>query len=134
MTATRRRARGTVPGDPAPAAVIDTNWFVAYLEGRASLPWIRLHSVVTRLEALSSPKLDAPAVRELDAFLSKGEEIPLSDAVVERAAALRREFGGRLPDAAIAAGAALYGVPLLAYDRGMLRYASVVALPALAEP
>ena len=112
-------------------ALLDTNWYIAALSGDAQLPSIRLHSVVTRLEILSFSRLDAKAVQDISAFLSYGEEIPLDDEVVQKAAELRRHHGGRLPDAVIAASAALYEVPVLTLDRGMLRYRSVVSLPAL---
>lgn len=58
-------------------------------------------------------------------------EYGLTTEIAYRAAELRRRFGGRLPDAVIAATAIVNGLPLLTRDRGMARYAGVVALPAL---
>ena len=112
-------------------SVVDTNWFIGVFEGRETLPTTQLHSIVTRIELLSRRGLDGSEIASVQSFLASSEEIGLTDAIAQRAAELRRTFGGKLPDAVVAATAELYEAPLLTLDRGMVRYASVVSLPAL---
>lgn len=113
------------------AATLDTNWYIGVFAGREVVPEFPVHSIITRIELLSSPSLTTKGVEDLERFLRDGEEVALNDAVAREAASLRRRFGGRLPDAVIAAPAVIYEMPLLTRDRGMLRYGSVIALPAL---
>lgn len=112
-------------------AVADTNWLITVSEGGQTLPQFPVHSVVTRLELLSAPSLDAPGITQWERFLEDSAELALTNRVVLRAAEFRRKFGGRLSDSVVAATASLYGIPLLTFDRGMARYASRVPIVGL---
>ena len=97
--------------------LVDTDVCIDHLEGTARMNPRRgrlAYSVVTRAELLSGPEHQHDVVRRL---LSPMRELPIDRRVAERAAAVRRESGIRLPDALIAATALVHDVALMTRNR-----------------
>ena len=117
--------------NPLDGAVIDTNVFIAAARGHFLLPTPRLHSVLTRIEMLSFSMMSSSELDQTRLVLRQGTEVPVTDEIAEEAARLRRDFGGKLPDAVIVATALAYKVAVATFDRGMLRYVPEVDLPLL---
>ena len=92
--------------------LLDTDVCIDHLDGTARLPGRRAtlaYSVVTRAELLAGPESQHDPARRLLAPL---REIPVDRRVAERAGALRREAGLRLPDALVAATALVHHLTL----------------------
>lgn len=104
--------------------VLDTNAVLYFLGGRLaeSLPEGRyLLSVVTEMELLSYPSLDAREEERIRAFLSEVTLVELTREVREVAIQLRSQHGLGLPDAIVAATAQTLRAELLTNDRKLLR-------------
>jgi predicted nucleic acid-binding protein len=92
--------------------LVDTDVCIDHLQGTARLPGRRArlaYSVVTRAELLAGPEAQHPATRRLLAPL---REIVVDRRIAERAGAVRREAGLRLPDAIVAATALVHDLTL----------------------
>jgi toxin FitB len=92
--------------------LVDTDVCIDHLEGTKRMPGGRgtlAYSVITRAELLAGPVQQHDAVRRLLAPL---REVPVDRRVAERAGALRREAGLRLPDALVAATALAHHLTL----------------------
>ncbi len=70
-------------------------------------------SVITRIEVLGWKGYNDTTLRQMGQLLSKLREIPLAEGVVQDTIRIRKQFGLKLPDAVIAASAAVNGLPLL---------------------
>ena len=70
-------------------------------------------SVITRIEVLGFARLTAEDDADLRAFLAGGQELALTDAVIDTAVRLRQERRMSLGDAVIAATALVHDLPLL---------------------
>jgi len=107
---------------------LDTNILIAHLNGEAAVieaivAWKRagrqlfISSISTAeilaLETLTSNETDRIRNFLVENFLS----VPFDDDIAEQAAMLRRSYRIELPDAAIAATALDYDVPLVTRDR-----------------
>jgi len=107
--------------------VIDTNIIIAYLKGESGVVaeldgWREerqtlLISSVTFSEVLSYPTLQPAEVDEARDYLNTFIAVPFDNTLGEIAAALRRLYRLAMPDAAIAATAVKYGVPLVTRDQ-----------------
>ena len=85
--------------------LVDTDVLVAHLRGerRFDPAGAEIYvSTITRVELLSSRVSDNSPLRQL---LAATKEIPLDEAVAERASSIRKATGVRLGDALIAASA-----------------------------
>lgn len=106
--------------------LVDTDVCIDHLEGTARLPGRRAtlaYSVVTRAELLAGPEAQhEPACR----LLAPLREIPVDRRVAERAGALRREAGLRLPDALVAATALVHHLTL--HSRNLRDFRKVTGL------
>jgi toxin FitB len=92
--------------------LVDTDVCIDHLQGVTRLPGRRTtlaYSVVTRAELLAGPEEQVAAVRQLLAPL---RELVIDRRVAERAGAVRREAGLRLPDALVAATALVHHLTL----------------------
>jgi toxin FitB len=92
--------------------LVDTDVCIDHLEGTARLParQARLaYSVITRAELLAGPDEQHEAARRLLAPL---REIDVDRRIAERAGAIRRTTGVRLPDAFVAATAIVHSLTL----------------------
>jgi hypothetical protein len=106
--------------------LLDTDVCIDHLEGTARLPGRRAtlaYSVVTRAELLAGPEAQHEPARRLLAPL---REIPVDRRVAERAGALRREAGLRLPDALVAATALVHHLTL--HTRNLRDFRKVTGL------
>jgi predicted nucleic acid-binding protein len=70
-------------------------------------------SVITRIEVLGWKGYNDTTLQQMGQLLSKLHEIPLAEAEVQGTIRIRKQFGLKLPDAVIAASAAVHGLPLL---------------------
>lgn len=101
--------------------LVDTDVCIDHLQGIERLPSRRTklaYSVVTRAELLAGPNEQHAATRRLLAPLT---ELPVDRRVAERAAAVRRDCGLRLPDALIAGTALIHDLTLLTRNRADFR-------------
>lgn len=101
--------------------LIDTDVCIDHLQGLKRLPARHAklaYSVVTRAELLAGPGEQLAAVRRMLAPLS---ELPVDRRIAERAAAVRRDCGLRLPDALIAGTALVHDLTLLTRNRADFR-------------
>ena len=98
---------------------LDTNILIyaAKPGGEKLRDWVQhpgvIISIISRIEALGSPKItpeEKAALEELFAFLP---EISVTDAIARRAIAFRQERRVTVADAIIAATALVYGVPVV---------------------
>ena len=99
--------------------VLDTNVVIYLLEGRLAEPLDATRicaSVITEIELLSHPNLDAKSESAIRAFLSEIEIIGLAEPIKEECITLRRRHGLTIPDAVIAATAITLDTQLLSND------------------
>ena len=106
---------------------IDSNILIAYLNGERKVvdtlrEWNEegrtlFISSVSVCEALSLPRLDPSDIEKTKTFLDGFFSVPFDDGIAETAALLRRIYRLAFPDAAIAATAIKYGVPLVTRDQ-----------------
>ena len=92
--------------------LVDTDVCIDHLEGTTRLPGRRTrlaYSVVTRAELLAGPVDQHEPARRLLAPL---REIVIDRRIAERAGAICRTTGVRLPDALVAATALVHGLTL----------------------
>jgi predicted nucleic acid-binding protein len=73
-------------------------------------------SVITEIELLSYPNLDAKTEENIRSFLAQLKLINLNNAIKTKAIQLRREYKIKLPDAIIVATALILNIPLLSND------------------
>jgi predicted nucleic acid-binding protein len=81
----------------------------------------RYISVVSRVEALASPKLSPEDDKIIRNFLKTFKVIPLNRKVEKNAIMLRRKTGLKLPDAIIAATALSLGADIISRDEHLLK-------------
>ncbi len=99
--------------------VLDTNAVLYLMGGRLAQPLPEgqyFASVVTEIELLSYPSLDAAGEERIRAFLSEITVVELTREVKEAAIQLRRQHSLKLPDAIIAATASSLEAELLTND------------------
>jgi predicted nucleic acid-binding protein len=88
--------------------IIDTNVALYFLGGQLAEPLPDGEyaiSVITEMELLPYPELDAESERNVRAFISCIERIGLSEEIIQSAIDLRHRYGLKLPDAIIASTA-----------------------------
>ncbi len=99
--------------------VLDTNAVLYLMGGRLAEPLPEgqyFASVVTEIELLSYPSLDAAEEERIRTFLSEITVVELTREVKEAAIQLRRQHSLKLPDAIIAATASSLEAELLTND------------------
>ncbi len=104
--------------------LIDTNAALYFLGGRLAerLPDGEYAiSIITEMELLSYPGLDAESEKNIRAFMTGMERVWLSEGIIQSAIDLRRRYGLKLPDAIIASSALVIGAQLLTNDTKLLR-------------
>lgn len=114
--------------------IIDTNVALYFLGGRLEEPLPDGEyaiSVITEMELLSYPPLDAESERNVRAFISSIERIGLSDEIIQSAIDLRRRYGLKLPDAIIASTACVSAARLLTNDTKLLRVKEIACQQVL---
>ena len=108
--------------------LLDTNAILYVLGGRAAQPLPAKHyfvSVITEIELLSYPTLDAAAENHVRQFLSQITVVGLTREVKESTIHIRRQYGLKLPDAIIAATALVLDADLLTNDVRLLKVAGL---------
>lgn len=104
--------------------VLDTNAILYLLGGKLAqpLPPARYFiSVISEMELLSYPSLDAEALAQIRSFLSEVSVVQLTEDIRELAVDLRRQHGLKLPDAIVAATALSLHAQLVTNDTRLLR-------------
>lgn len=101
--------------------LIDTNVAIGYLDSilperglefMDNVPAIIL-SVVTRIELLSWRNATKSQLTVLESYISDAKVFDLSEAVIRKTIAIRKEHGLKLPDAIIAATSLVHDLTLL---------------------
>jgi predicted nucleic acid-binding protein len=94
--------------------------------------WIEAHepvvSVISYIEVLGFHRLSSPEQQLLEAFFAACEQLPVTDEVVRRATALRRERKMSLGDSIIAATALVHGMPLVTHNADDFRWIAELEL------
>lgn len=115
--------------------LLDTNTVLYHLGGRLLEPAPDsgdLVSVITEMELLSYPGLDAAAEETVRALLGELRLVELTRDIREAAVAVRRSSRLKLPDAIIAGTAASLGVELVTNDDAFQRVGGLrVTVPRL---
>lgn len=104
--------------------VLDTNAVLYLLGGRLAEPLPEgryFASVITEMELLSYPSLDAAEEERVREFLTEIALIELTQEVKEAAIRIRRQHALKLPDAIISATALTLEAELATSDRDLLR-------------
>lgn len=104
--------------------LLDTNAALYHLGGRLAAPLPAgeyLVSVITEMELLSYPALDATSEKQIREFLNEVAVIGLTQDVQARAIQLRRQEQLKLPDAIVAATALVFDAELLTNDKKLQR-------------
>jgi predicted nucleic acid-binding protein len=104
--------------------VLDTNAILYLLGGKLAQPLPAgqyFISVISEMELLCYPLLEASAQTKIEDFLSVVTVVGLGGEVKNVAIRLRREHQLKLPDAIVAATALSLGAPLLTNDIKLLR-------------
>jgi len=104
--------------------VLDTNVVLYLLGGRLAdnLPEGEYYvSVISEMELLSYPLLNASDSVRIHSFLADVQVVPLNEEVKHLAIELRRKHDLRLPDAIVAATAEHLGAALVTNDAKLLR-------------
>jgi predicted nucleic acid-binding protein len=103
----------------------DTNFAVYHLSGHACVrPYLAASlavSVVSQLELLSKPGMNAAEVEAAELYLETCEVIELTPSIQLLVIALRRQHRLKLPDAIVAATAQWLEIPLLTADKDFAR-------------
>lgn len=111
--------------------LLDTNAFIYFLEGRATIADIVLladevcFSPITEIELLRSPHLDDEESEGVRGLLSTCQRVDLDQTVVDAAINLSRRYGLRVPDAVIAASAVTRHLTLVTADQHFSRIAEL---------
>lgn len=106
--------------------LLDTNIVLYLLRGDDELEVLLQDatvflSVITKVELLSHPALDAQGERVIRDLLDQVKLMEFTGPIQERTIAFRRKHKLKLPDAAIAATAAFLGVRLITADKRFAR-------------
>lgn len=110
--------------------LLDTNAVLYFLAGRLTQPLPNgtfYLSVISEIELLSYPVLDANNELHIKAFLADIEIIELNQAIKQQAIQLRRAQRLKLPDALIAATAMTLNATLLTNDGHLLKVPGLTA-------
>lgn len=104
------------------SVLLDTNIVLYLLKGDDELEAILQDatvflSVITKVELLSHPAMDAAGERIIRDLLDQAKLMEFTGPIQERTVLFRRHFKMKLPDAAIAATAAFLGVRLITADK-----------------
>lgn len=94
----------------------------------ATIDWCG-YSAITRLEVFGFPQLTLADEKQLAELLAEFHEVPVSTAVIEAAIRLRRQGKIKVPDAIIAASAAVAQADLV--TRNMTDFKGVQGLNVL---
>lgn len=109
-------------------AVLDTNAILYLLGGRLVQPLppgFYFASVITEMELLSYPSLDATVEHDIRGFLSEITVVGLTNVVKENAIFIRRQYGLKLPDAIVVGTAVVLDADLLTNDAHLLKAGGV---------
>ncbi|MBS1547258.1 MAG: type II toxin-antitoxin system VapC family toxin [Bacteroidetes bacterium] len=106
--------------------LVDTNIVLYALKGDMALAKMidgqdLYISFITRIELLSYPKIDAPAIDLIENFLVQVPVVESNPVINADAILLRRATGLEVPDAIIAASARFLGVRLMTADKDFKR-------------
>ncbi len=110
--------------------LLDTNTVLYLLSDRLAEPLAAgeyLASVITEMELLSYPLLEARHEKQIQKSLSEVEIVSLSNEVKRVAIQLRRAHNLKLPDAIIAATAVVMDAELLTNDRKLQSVSGITA-------
>ena len=109
--------------------LLDTNAVLHLLGGRLAEPLVAgeyFVSVITEMELLSYPLLEAEHESHIQGFLSEVVIVDLNSEIKKTAVKLRRMYGLKLPDAIIAATAMVINAELLTNDRKLQAVSGIV--------
>jgi predicted nucleic acid-binding protein len=85
-----------------------------------------IYSAITRIEILGFPNLSEQEEEAIRRLLNEFEEVPISNAVIERTIQIRKSVGIKVPDALIAASAEM--APAIVVTRNISDFQRVPGL------
>lgn len=117
---------------------LDTNVIIAYLQGDEQVVEMLSHwkeegraifiSSIVLAETLAYPIITPADAELIRNFVAAAVSVPFDNVVAEIAASLRKKYGLKLPDAAIAATALQLRDPLVTRDRQFLKIKEINVL------
>lgn len=113
--------------------LLDTNIVLYHLAGRLAQPLEPADyyvSVITELELLSYPGLNADTENRIQSFLGELTVVQLTADICKTTIELRRRNRLKLPDAIIAGTAKAIGAELVTNDENLLKLSDLPVTPA----
>ncbi|ELS01216.1 putative nucleic-acid-binding protein [Xenococcus sp. PCC 7305] len=111
-----------------PFLVLDTNVVLYHLGNRLQKPLEKKQyaiSIITEIELLSYPKIQADEITILENFIAQTTVIELRNSIKKETIALRKKYQLKVPDAIIAATALRLKSPLLTNDKKLLNISEI---------
>ena len=111
--------------------VLDTNIVLFHLANRLQKPLEKKQyaiSIITEIELLSYPKIQANETNLIENFITQTTVIKLTNSIKIETVALRKKYNLKLPDAIIAATASRLQSPLVTNDKKLLRISEIDAI------
>ena len=108
--------------------VLDTNIVLYHLANRLQKSLEKKQyaiSIITEIELLSYPKIQADEINLIENFVAQTTVIKLTDSIKIATVALRKRYKLKLPDAIIAATASRPQSPLLTNDKKLLNISEI---------
>ena len=108
--------------------VLDTNIVLYHLANRLQKSLEKKQyaiSIITEIELLSYPKIQADEINLIENFVAQTTVIKLTDSIKIATVALRKRYKLKLPDAIIAATASRLQSPLLTNDKKLLNISEI---------
>jgi len=102
--------------------LLDTNALIYFFEGQSKITDLVVRtptvyfSVISEIELLSAPRLTQDEIVQIKAFLSLCRRVELTQEIVDRTIAIRRQYRFKIPDAIIAASVLSLNIPLVSAD------------------
>ncbi len=107
--------------------LLDTNAFIYFFEGRSKITDLVVqtpiiyYSVISKIELLSSPRLNENEAAQIKSFLSLCQQVDLNAKIVEQTIAIRQSYRFKIPDAIIISSALMLNIPLVSADTAFRR-------------
>jgi predicted nucleic acid-binding protein len=114
--------------------LLDTNALIYFFEGQPKITDLVVKtpaiyfSVISEIELLSAPRLTQDEIVQIKTFLSLCRRVELTQEIVDRTIAFRRQYRFKIPDAIIAASVLSLNIPLVSSDTDFQKVEGLVLI------